>query len=469
MGLRRAEADAGMTPGGRRGETRAEGGVPSVPLLRCSVGIMAYNEEGNIENAIRTILGQLPASGQVTELVVVASGCTDRTASIVSEIALTDPRIRLVLQERREGKASAVNRFIETGRCPVLLLVSADVVVKDGTIDALLRHFHDPTVGMVGGHPIPVNDERTFLGYAVHLLWRLHDRVARRSPKLGEIVAFRNVVPSIPLDSSVDEISLQAVITQLGYQIVYEPQAVIYNRGPTTVGDFLRQRRRIYAGHLRVRKQQHHTASTMSIARVGGALLGSGCFRTPRSSVWTLGTVCLEATARLLGHYDHVRRHPHHVWETALTTKRHIAEGADAPTRQTILVFYIIDFHRHQLELGMHASRQVHRGVVQHIQRTLGSNAALSVQPSSIIISQIAADPQEAEHTARRVILGLDQSNIVFNGHREGVSIQLACAIIALAHAGHTMESISFPQLVGPADSIELKGSRLQSVTSDTQ
>ena len=71
------------------------------------------------------------------------------------------------------------------------------------------------------------------------------------SPKLGEIVAFRNVIPRIPLDTAVDELSIQALITQLGYQLVYEPEAVVYNRGPATVGDFLRQRRRIYAGHLR--------------------------------------------------------------------------------------------------------------------------------------------------------------------------------------------------------------------------
>jgi len=468
MRLRGAEGHAGMAPGSTREETHAERSSPSVALLRCSVGIMAYNEEGNIAHAIRTILAQQPESGHITELVVVASGCTDRTASIVSEIALTDPRVRLILQERREGKASAVNLFIEAGQCPVLLMVSADVLVKDGTIDALLRHFHDPTVGMVGGHPIPVNDETTFLGHAVHLLWRLHDRVARKSPKLGEIVAFRNVVPSIPPDSSVDEISVQALITQLGYQVVYEPQAVIYNRGPTTVGDFLRQRRRIYAGHLRVREQQRHTASTMSIGRVGGALLGSGCFRTPRSFVWTIGTVCLEATARLLGHYDHIRHHPHHVWKTAITTKHHIAEGANSPIRHTILVFHIVDFHTHQLELGMHASRQLRRGVVHHIQRTLGSNALLAVQPSGIIITQLPADSDEAERTARRVVLELDETSLAYNGHREGVSIKLACAIIAVTPAGHTLESVSLPLPVASEDRVELSGSRLQTVVSET-
>src|SRR5438094_3520579 len=209
--------------------------------VACSVGIMAYNEEANIADAIGTILGQRLTSSRIAELIVVASGCEDGTVAIVSDIARRDPRVRLIEQERREGKASAINLFIAAARSPVLLMVSADVLVKDGTIDALLRHFEDPTVGMVGGHPTPVNSEATFLGHAVHLQWRMHDSIARETPKLGEIVAFRNVVPSIPTDTAVDEISIQALVEQLGYRLVYDPQAIVYNRGPTTVRDFLRQ------------------------------------------------------------------------------------------------------------------------------------------------------------------------------------------------------------------------------------
>ena len=137
-----------------------------------------------------------------------------------------------------------------------------------------------------------------------NLQWRLHDRIARQSPKMGEIVAFRNVIPSIPLDTAVDELSIQALVTQLGYRLVYEPRAVVYNRGPATVRDFLRQRRRIHAGHLRIREQQAYSAPTMSAWRAGRALLGSESFTTPRAALWSIGTVGLEATARALGRYD---------------------------------------------------------------------------------------------------------------------------------------------------------------------
>lgn len=408
-------------------------------LVACSVGIMAYNEEANIANAIETILGQRLRSGEITELIVVASGCTDRTADIVAEVARDDPRVRLIIQERREGKASAINLFIGAARSPVLLMVGADVSVKEGTIDALVQHFHDPTVGMVGGHPIPVNDERTFLGHGVHLLWRLHDQIARQSPKLGEIVAFRNAIPSIPLDTPVDEISIQALITQIGYQLVYEPSAIVYNRGPTTVEDFLRQRRRIYAGHLRIRKQQSYTASTMSVWRIGRVLLRSGAFSTPRAVLWTLCAVALEATARALGYYDYRRRQSHHVWEAVTTTKCHIADATNALGEQNVLVFHIVDFHRQQLELGVRASHQLAQRVLRHIHGVLGSETVVFDQQEATIIAILDGDRKAAEQAARSLVLELTKNPVNFNGHRDGVSIQLSAGMIAFSPAGEPL------------------------------
>jgi Glycosyl transferase family 2 len=412
----------------------------------CSVGIMAYNEEANIADAIGAILGQELGAGQIAELIVVASGCEDRTVPIVSDIVAEDPRVRLIEQERREGKASAINLFIGAATAPVLLMVSADVLVEEGTIDALLRHFEDSTVGMVGGHPIPVNGEATFLGHAVHLQWRLHDRIARESPKLGEIVAFRNVVPSIPMDTAVDEISIQALITRLGYRLVYEPEAIAYNRGPTTVRDFLRQRRRIHAGHLRIVDQQGYAASTMSSSRVLRALVGSGSFGSPRSVVWSLGTVGLEATARALGRYDATRRRPQHVWEMCPTTKLHVADGS-AESQQNVLVFHISGFHRQQLQLGTHASRQLTERVRDHIKRAVGSKATVSIGRSGTLVALVDGDREAAEETATELMQELETTPVRVNGHG-AVPVNLACAIIAFPAEGQPLAgSVPLPML----------------------
>jgi poly-beta-1,6-N-acetyl-D-glucosamine synthase len=429
--ISKVRVDGGRPRERRVEKCRSDETVLTESTLACSVGVMAYNEEANIAAAIDTILTQRLTRSTVAEVIVVASGCEDRTAAIVAEIAREDPRVRLIEQQCREGKASAINLFIGAARAPLLLMVSADVLVEQGTFDALLRQFEDPSVGMVGGHPMPVNDESTFLGHAVHLQWRLHDRIARESPKLGEIVAFRNVVPSIPLDTAVDEISIQALVVQLGYRLVYEPEAVVYNRGPATVRDFLRQRRRIYAGHLQVREQQRYSASTMSARRVAQALGNSGSFSTPQGLLWTLGTIGLEATARGLGRYDVMRRRPQHVWEISGTTKRNIVEGANSDSPHTVAVFHIVNFHRRQLELGVHASRLLTRRVGGQIKRILGSKAIVSIQQSGTIVAVLPCDREAAEERAQELVKRVQETTFSLNGHGASTDVALAFGIVA--------------------------------------
>src|SRR5437667_4187300 len=188
----------------------------------CSVGIMAYNEEANIGRTLRAVLAQQGPSVRLDEVIVVASGCTDRTVPIVADIALQESRVRLCIQEKREGKASAINQFLKEATSEVAILIGADVLPETSALEYLCAPFKNPKIGMVGGCPVPVNDPATFMGHAVHLLWGLHDRLARVHPKLGEVIAFRNVISGIPSDSPVDEISIQAIISRLCYELIYE-------------------------------------------------------------------------------------------------------------------------------------------------------------------------------------------------------------------------------------------------------
>ena len=102
---------------GRHDEVGVHRSVMAPPGIGCSVGIMAYNEEANIADAIGAILGQELTAGHIAELIVVASGCEDRTVPIVSDI-VSAIRVRLIEQESREGKASAINLFIGAATSP---------------------------------------------------------------------------------------------------------------------------------------------------------------------------------------------------------------------------------------------------------------------------------------------------------------------------------------------------------------
>jgi hypothetical protein len=164
------------------------------------------------------------------------------------------------------------------------------------------------------------------MGFVVHMLWRLHHMLALKHPKLGEMVAFRSFVRSIPPDTAVDEASIEAIVIERGSSLAYAPDAIIYNKGASTVGDFLKQRRRIYAGHIWLSKVKSYEVSTK---KVGGilAVLVEDLAPSPRTLLWTAGGVLLEFVGRLLGAIDYyvLKKNPY-TWEVSRSTK-----SLDAP------------------------------------------------------------------------------------------------------------------------------------------
>jgi biofilm PGA synthesis N-glycosyltransferase PgaC len=408
----------------------------------CSIGIMAYNEEANIARTIRAVLEQHGPSIRIEEIIVVASGCTDRTVPIVAELALQDARVRLCVQEKREGKASAINLFLKQASSPVLVLIGADVIPETSAIENLCAPFKDPKVGMVGGRPVPVNDPETFMGHTVHLLWRLHDRVARVTPKLGEVIAFRNVISGIPTNSSVDEISIQALISQLGYQLIYRPDCVVYNKGPVNVHDFLKQRRRIYAGHLKVRTQQNYEASTMKVSPIARQLIACRDFTmsNPRQALWTLGAITLEGYARLQGHYDYWRKREHHIWQMVDSTKD--LEAGQFKVRricnaQSVIVFRFIlegangnDVNRERED---REATEVARKLLPYLKTKIRKEDKLSINGPGIMTAVIRAEQHGAQLVAERIKAAVEASTVRVGMRGREVKVTVAYSSLTFA------------------------------------
>jgi len=284
------------------------------------MGIMAYNEEANIGRLLEAVVSQRTATVTLTEILVMASGCTDRTESIVQDWERRDPRIRLIVQPRREGKAAAINQFLPQAREKIAVLCSADLLPEADAIEELVAPFADPAVGITTSRPVPVNDPGTFMGFAAHLLWGLHHQINLRSFKAGEMIAFRKIFERIPFHTSVDEASIEPVIRGQGYEVRYVPTSVVYNKGPLTVGDFLNRRRSNYAGHLALRDTLGYNVSTISGWKILRVFLRYLDWR-PRPFLWSWGVAALEAYGRFLGRRDYKMRRDHSVWEIAKSTK----------------------------------------------------------------------------------------------------------------------------------------------------
>ena len=416
--------------------------VESKEYIDCSIGIMAYNEESNIARTLQSVLEQTGPTVYIEEVIVVASGCTDRTVSIVSDLAQKEPRIRLYVQEKREGKASAINLFLKKAISPVVVLIGADVIPEAFAIENLCAPFKDPKIGIVGGRPVPVNDANTFMGNAVHLLWRLHDRVARIHPKLGEVIAFRNVISGIPTDSAVDEISIQAMISQLGFQLIYSPDCVVYNKGPITVRDFLKQRRRIYAGHLKIRQQQNYEASTMKVTPIARQLIACRHFAlsNPRQITWTAGAIFLEGHARVQGYLDYRSNREHHIWQIVASTKD-LGAGQRKVRRicnaQSVIVFrFIIEGAEHNdinREREEHEATEVARKLLSMLRSKICKEDNLSINGPGIMTAVIRAEQKGAEIVAQRIKTAVESSTVRVGTRGREVKVTISYSSLTFA------------------------------------
>ena len=304
-------------------------GTSAAPMLKCSVGIFAHNEAANIAALLRALSAQVLRQAQISEIIVVSSASTDGTDDIVREYIKQDPRVRLITQERREGKSAAINLFLASATEQLLVVISGDVIPAPHTIELLISALRDPSIGATGGRPVPVNDENGFMGYAVHLLWRLHHRMAMLSPKLGEMIAFRKVMDAIPADSAVDEASIEALVRDAGLKLRYIPEAIISNKGPLNLKDFIKQRRRIQNGHLWLMEKQGYEVVSQDKGTLLWILLDEALeypFRVPKM----LAVMALEIWCRLLGSWDYrVKGRNPFAWEIARSTKD--LGGVDAP------------------------------------------------------------------------------------------------------------------------------------------
>ena len=302
------------------------------PKIRCSVGITAYNEEANIRQILDAMLDQHLHDVEITEIIVVASGCTDHTVPIVQDYVARYPRIKLFIQEHREGKTSAINVFLRHAQEDICVLESGDTLPRYNSVEALVSMFADPRVGMTGAQKVPVNTPDHIVGYLSHLRLQLEHELCLEIPRLGEMIAFRKVFDHIPPDVAMDEAFVEALVIQRGLHVRYAPDAVVYNMGPTTIRDFIRQRRRNHAGHLYLKHKYQYRVSSLDTRRVLRITFGIvwGAIRL----IGGLGLLALiEFYSRLLGAYDYyVKRDRHEVWDMAWSTKRvELGEGSQAP------------------------------------------------------------------------------------------------------------------------------------------
>jgi cellulose synthase/poly-beta-1,6-N-acetylglucosamine synthase-like glycosyltransferase len=226
-----------------------------------SIVIAARNEGPRLPGRLDNLLA-LPYDGP-REIIVVSDGSSDGTAGF---LAAYQSRVRLI-EVPAGGKPLALNAGVAAATGEILVFADARQRFSRPALHALVSNFADPSVGGVTGELIldcESGGGDSTIGDGVGAYWK-YEKWLRRQESLvrstlgatGAIYALRRSLwTPLPADTLVDDVlaPMRAVLD--GWRIVFEEQAVAFDRTVPDAATEARRKRRTLAGNYQILLQE---------------------------------------------------------------------------------------------------------------------------------------------------------------------------------------------------------------------
>lgn len=310
--------------------------------MKLTILICAYNEE-NCIGALLENLGRQRLNPEITdyEIIVVASGCTDKTVPIVRSAISRNPKIKLIEEAQRMGKAEAINKGLEAAFGDVIVLIPADVLPLENALSNLLLHFRNPKVTAVTGQPIqnPNYQRGGITGFLMSMAFRMWGRLMKNlndrglaAHCSGEFMAMRrSVVAKVPEECAADD-SYIAIMAKRKGIIKFEPNASCYNNMPSNIVDYIKQRKRWLFGHLQTKKLtgEYPTVMDTLVFRKPKMVLEILCDEikeNPNNALFLFFSAIIEAIVYALAVLDRILGRNYAIWPVIRSTKVPSAVG----------------------------------------------------------------------------------------------------------------------------------------------
>jgi biofilm PGA synthesis N-glycosyltransferase PgaC len=223
----------------------------SLPTV--SVLVPAYNEENHVEKKILNILGQDYPQNK-TDILFASDGSTDRTVEIANSFSKLN--IKVFDYKERRGKNAVLNDLVAQATGEILVFTDANSVFVKDAVRKLVDHFQNGRVGLVCGHLKYLKGtgqniekgEGLYFKYEA-LIKELENRWGAVAVVTGSIYAIRKNL-FIPVDSDVANDFLHPVhVGAKGYKVLFEPEAIAYERTTSSISEeFIRRVRIITRG-----------------------------------------------------------------------------------------------------------------------------------------------------------------------------------------------------------------------------
>lgn len=220
---------------------------PEVTLI-----VPCFNEAAYIEDKIQNSL-ELDYPTNKLKLIFISDGSYDDTQKKIKKY----PSVIALHENKRSGKASAMNRAMKFVSTPIVVFCDANTVLNKEAIKELVKHYQDEKVGAVTGEKriISTNKEgASTAGEGIYwkyesLLKQLDSDFYSVVGAAGELMSYRtSLYKEIPSDSLLDDLMQSMQIAINGYRVIYEKNAWAAETASANVKEELKRKIRISAG-----------------------------------------------------------------------------------------------------------------------------------------------------------------------------------------------------------------------------
>jgi biofilm PGA synthesis N-glycosyltransferase PgaC len=232
---------------------------PDTPPV--SVLIPCFNEGPHAEETMRHALA---LDYPEFEVIAINDGSRDDTGAILDSMVAGNPRLRVVHLARNQGKALALRAGALLARHEILICIDGDALLDPHSAHWLVRHIaENPDVAAVTGNP-RIRNRSTLLGRVqvgefssiVGMIKRAQRMFGALFTVSGVITAFRrSAVHEVGYwspDMLTEDIDITWKLQRAGWEVLFEPRALVWILMPETLRGLWKQRLRWATGGAQV-------------------------------------------------------------------------------------------------------------------------------------------------------------------------------------------------------------------------
>jgi len=203
---------------------------PPVTIL-----IAARNEQDRIDAKLVDCL-QLDYPPDKLQVVIALDAPSDGTDRVASQYA--GNIVNVMLLPQHQGKAGTLNRAAASATGDILVFADVRQHFDGRALRELVANFHDPSIGVVSGELMLLDENGREAADSVGLYWRYEKWMRAREGEIhsmmgatGCIYAIRReLYTPIPPDTILDDVAIPMSIVLRGKRAVFDGSARAYDR-----------------------------------------------------------------------------------------------------------------------------------------------------------------------------------------------------------------------------------------------